>query len=90
MLNKGNKSTPKSVTVDTTSGGILLSDAGAWKTRTFTNTGSVTVYLGKSGVTTAIGSPLAANASMSDDVSLDAWYGITGSSTADVRVVEVQ
>lgn len=89
MLNKGNKQTPRSVTADTTVGGILLSDAGAWKARTFVNNGSVTVYMGKSGVTSSSGIPLAANASMSDDVSLDAWYGITGSSTADVRVLEV-
>ena len=50
-------------------------------------TGGQTVYLGKSGVTTASGIPLSPGASLTDNASTDAWYAIAGA-TADVRVLE--
>lgn len=55
------------------------------------NAGSNTVYLGKdTSVTVANGIPLLPNASLTDDVSTDAWYGIMAANQAgDVRIVEV-
>jgi hypothetical protein len=53
------------------------------------NAGSATVYLGKSGsVTTGNGVPLLPNASIEDTESTDSWYGITGGTTGDLRVIE--
>ncbi len=59
------------------------------KSASLKNTGAATVYLGLSDVTINTGYPLAAGESLTDGVSLDAWYGITASGTADVRVIEV-
>jgi hypothetical protein len=54
------------------------------------NVGSVDVYVGKDGtVTTSNGLLLSAGSTLVDDASTDAWYGITGSGTAALRIVEV-
>lgn len=54
----------------------------------FYNAGAVTVYLGRSGVTTATGYPLAAGEHFAADLSetQDEVYGIVASGTAEVRV----
>ena len=53
------------------------------------NAGAVTVYLGKSDVTTANGVPLAAGAYWSESLGTDsALYGIVASGTCEVRVRE--
>lgn len=54
------------------------------------NNGTQTVYLGKdSSVTTSNGMPLLAGATLVDDHSVDAWWGITASGTGDLRIYEV-
>lgn len=53
------------------------------------NAGTVRVYLGPSGVTTSSGLVLDPGDSMTDEYSTSAWYGITASGTADLRVCEV-
>lgn len=58
---------------------------------TFHNGSAVTVSIGGSGVTTATGTPVAAN-SWSPGIDLhggDALYGIVATGTAEVRVLEV-
>lgn len=60
------------------------------KSCTIQNVGTVDVYLGKDNtVTTTNGLKLAAGDTLTDDVSTDAWWGITASGTADLRVLEV-
>jgi hypothetical protein len=54
----------------------------------FYNHGSVTVYLGLSGVD-ADDFPLGVGASFVDNVSTDAWYGLAASGTGDIRIIEV-
>jgi hypothetical protein len=39
-------------------------------------------------VTTGNGVPLLPNASIEDTESTDSWYGITGGTTGDLRVIE--
>lgn len=57
---------------------------------TIQNVGTVPAYLGKDNtVTTSTGLYLAAGASLDDTASRDAWWGITASGTADLRVCEV-
>lgn len=57
---------------------------------TIQNVGAIGVYLGKDNtVTTATGLYLPAGGSIVDDVSTDAWWAITSSGTADLRVCEV-
>lgn len=54
------------------------------------NLGAATVYLGEdSSVTTTSGIELVTGAVLTDEHSADAWYGITESGSADLRVVEV-
>lgn len=54
------------------------------------NVGTVDVYLGKDNtVTTTNGLLLAAGQWITDETSTDAWWGITASGTADLRVCEV-
>jgi hypothetical protein len=54
------------------------------------NAGSPTVYLGKDNtVTSSTGLPLVEGASLTDEYSTDAWWGITASGTGDIRVIEV-
>lgn len=53
------------------------------------NAGAVTVYLGKSDVTTSTGVPLAAGAYWSETLDADSvLYGIVASGTCEVRVRE--
>jgi len=53
------------------------------------NAGSEIVYLGKtSSVTTSDGIPLYPLSNLEDSESYDSWYGVTSSSTTDLRVVE--
>lgn len=55
----------------------------------FYNIGSVTVYLGGSGVTTSNGVPVAAGAwSPAVNSGKDAIYGIVATGTCEVRVLE--
>lgn len=54
------------------------------------NNGSATMYLGKDNtVTSSNGIPITSGQYLIDDVTTDAWWGITASSTADTRTVEV-
>lgn len=79
------------VTVTTSATLVLAAATSAARSVVIVNNGSVTVYLGKANtVTTSNGIPLAAGQSLSDRDSLDAWYGITGSGSADVRVLETK
>lgn len=59
------------------------------KTAIIYNNGSVTVYLGGSGVTTANGLPLLPGAAFVDDRTTGVWYGVTASGTGDLRIIEV-
>lgn len=53
------------------------------------NAGSEIVYLGKTNsVTTSDGIPLYPLSNLEDSESYDSWFGITASSTSDLRVVE--
>lgn len=74
----------------TSSASSIVAANSSRKSVTIHNAGSVTVYLGgTSGVTTSNGIPLGAGETLSDDSSTDAWYAITASGTADLRIVEV-
>jgi hypothetical protein len=74
----------------TTSATLVLAANTSRKTATIYNNGSVTVYLGKDAtVTTANGLPLPVGATLEDDSTTSAWYGITASGTGDLRIVEV-
>jgi hypothetical protein len=84
------RKTPSAVTV--TSAGTLVLAAASTTVRSvlIVNNGAVTVYMGPATVTTANGIPLAPGQSLSDKDSLDAWYGITASDSAEVRVLETK
>lgn len=74
----------------TSSAASLVAANASRKSVTIHNAGTVTVYLGKDNtVTTTNGLPLAPNATLSDESSTDAWWGITGSGTGDLRICEV-
>lgn len=75
-------------TCDTTADLVLAANAER-KSATIQNAGTVTVYLGPSGVSTTSGLVLEPGAVMVDNRSTSAWYGITASGTADLRVCEV-
>jgi hypothetical protein len=54
------------------------------------NNGTMTVYLGKDNtVTTSNGIPLGVGASLVDDATTDAWWGIVSTGTGDLRVLEI-
>lgn len=81
--------TTSATTVTTTAIAIPATAATGRRTMLVFNNGTVTVYLGASNVTVATGYPLQAGDEKSYD--LDAkvtLYGITDSSTADVRTFE--
>lgn len=86
-LPKGSK-TLTTASPGTSASSVLAANASR-KSATIHNAGLVTVYLGPSGVTTSDGIPLAPNATLSDDSTSDAWYGITSSGTGSLRVLEV-
>lgn len=72
----------------TTAGSIVA--ASTRKQASIFNNGSVTVYLGKDNtVTAANGYPLPAGASLDDDKTTDAWWGITASGAGDLRVLVI-
>jgi len=74
----------------TTTPMLLLASSDFRKTVTIYNNGSVTVYLGANGnMTSANGFPLLAQQTFVDEESRDAWYGVTASGTADLRIIEV-
>jgi len=76
-------------TVTTTATAIPSSNLDYRKTILIKNIGSNTVYLGDSSVTTADGYPLEAGEEKSFDIGTDCTlYGITGSSTSEVRTIE--
>lgn len=60
------------------------------KALTIKNAGTVTVYLGDSDAVTAeTGFPLEAGDVLTDDVSVERYYGIAASGTGDLRIIEV-
>ena len=74
---------------DSTADLLLAANADRISAIIAVEAGSVTVYLGAdSGVTSSPGFPLAAGETFTDRSSVDAWWGITASGTADVRVTE--
>lgn len=76
-------------TVTTTAGRLDSADQSAGASVAVKNVGSVTVYVGGPGVTTAAGYPVAAGEAVSMDVGKgDEVYGIVGSGTCEVRVLE--
>ena len=89
----------RAVTVETTATRLDTADetdSVAGSAVAVYNNGSVTVYVGDSGVTTSNGFPLAAGSSMSFEIDTepgdlpgDALYGIVASGTAEVRVLEL-
>lgn len=83
--------THSSVTA-TTDAGLLVAASAHRKTVLIQNQGSVTVYLGKSTVTTSgstRGYALFAGSTFVDNASTEAWYVIAASSTAIIHVLEV-
>jgi len=69
---------------------LLLAAANSSRTTLLIqNVGTVDVYLGGSGVTALTGLLLSAGSWLTDDISNNAWYGITVAGTADLRVLEV-
>jgi hypothetical protein len=72
-----------------TSATLVLAANADRKVAVIQNAGTVDCYIGPSGVTTSTGLELVAGAAFVDDASVSAWYGITASGTADVRVCEV-
>lgn len=72
-----------------TSADLLLAANSNRVVATIQNAGTVRVYLGPSGVTTSSGLVLEPGDTMVDEHSTSAWYGITASGTADLRVCEV-
>lgn len=84
-----------SVTVDTTAGGTLIVDSNSnRKGLILVNTSATTVYLGHdTNITTANGIPLPQNGVLTEDSGGDKvyqgpYYGITASSSSDVRYDE--
>ena len=78
-----------SVSVGVAATAFATSDAPRVRRVHLTNVGAATVYLGGSGVTTAQGFPLVANATLQLILDLDALFGIVTTGTVDVRVMEV-
>ena len=74
----------------TNTAAVALAANSSRITAVIQNVGTVDVYIGKDNtVTTTNGLLLAAGASLTDDSSTDAWWGITASGTADLRILEV-
>lgn len=91
MAGKGSKK-PVTVVTVTDEPTLLVGDNTLRKSVTFQNQDDAnTVWLGESGVTTDAGVTLAAGDVLSDDESLDAWYGVCDSGlSADVAILEVE
>lgn len=89
-MSKGNKRIVTPVLVTTSA--VLLLDADANRISVlFSNNGAATLYLGKDATLTTsnAGTFVASGANLPDSDSQDAWWGITSSGTADVRIIEV-
>lgn len=80
--------TSSSAAPTTTSGSVLAANDQR-KAAIIHNAGTAIVYVGASGVTTSTGIPLAAGATITDDVSTDAWHAVMASGTGDLRIIEV-
>lgn len=85
---KGSKTTMGQVSVTGTETPILAANANR-KSCTITNTSGVNVFLGNTTGVTVSGYILAPGATVMDSSSTDAWYGITGGTTALLAVIEV-
>lgn len=72
-----------------TSASVLLAANANRVSAIFYNNGSVTVYIGGSGVTSSNGFPIPAGQSFTDDASNGVWYVVSASSTASIGVIEV-
>lgn len=72
-----------------TTAAMLLASANSSRlTLLIQNIGTVDVYLGLAGVATTTGILLKAGSALTDDISSSAWYAITASGTADLRILE--
>lgn len=87
--------TYNTVTVPATTGGILIVAANPQRlSLIITNTGAQTIYIGQdSSITAATGVPLITNGTLTEDsggtkVYCGPVYGITSTSTSDVRYWE--
>lgn len=78
------------VSATTTSGTLLAANTNR-KVATFYNLGPSTAYLkpASAGAVAATDYPLPAGAEKTDDNTTGAWYVITASGTADIRVQEI-
>ncbi len=79
------------VAVTSTAGqGMLLLAANANRiSALIVNNGAQTVYLDVANtVSTTASVPLLTGASLTDNSSNDAWYGLAASTTGDIRVIE--
>lgn len=88
MAMKGKKTAPRAVAINT--GAVRLVQVNALREMSIiANSGTVAIYLGRDNtVTTANGLPLAAGASLTDDVSDDEWWAIAGGA-GEARIIEV-
>lgn len=91
LSNAGSSFTAAQVTVDTTSGGVLIAALDlARKFLEIRNTGSAIVYWGPTGVTTATGYPLGPGESFTLDAPMNtaAIYGIVASGSVTVATMK--
>jgi hypothetical protein len=83
--------THTNITVDTNAAALLVDNPNR-KSLILQNQGSVTVFLGKLGVSqtgATRGYAMAAGTSFTDDASFEAWYAIAASGSAIVHIIEV-
>lgn len=81
--------TPTSTTVGVTATLLPATALAGRRSVVVHNSGSVTVFLGPSSVTTANGLPIAPNEKISLDINASVLlYGIVSSGSADVRTLE--
>lgn len=79
----------ESVFTVTTTAQIVLAVNASRKKVVFYNNGTQTVYLGgTSGTSSSTGLPLGPGASYTEDIFNGAFYGITSTSTSDLRILE--
>lgn len=86
---EANKTTHPAVNVTTTR--VLLRAGNSKRYVLFiVNEGAGKVYIGDADVTAANGIPVPSGSIYPDYDSKDAWYAITSSGTADVRLMEIE
>ena|SRR5690242_738773 len=86
---QGQKSTHTNVSVGVTATQILPLNSNR-KSCVIFNNSAVTVFVGPDNtVTTGNGLGIPTQSTLTDPDSIDAWFGIVASGTADVRVIEV-